>query len=121
SRPPRSRKPPKVSMYALTTQASDVCEKPRSARMDGSATFTIVVSSTIIRLPRHSTISASHRVRLSVGVIGERPFDSVRSVLQVLTVRLVGIHRRRDTDGFWPSRQSLDVMAASFLPPPRPP
>src|SRR3954462_7947897 len=52
-------------MYALTTHASDVCEKPRSARIDGSATFTIVVSSTIIRLPRHSTTSAVQRVRLS--------------------------------------------------------
>ena len=29
SRPPSSRKPPNVSMYALTTHASDVWEKPR--------------------------------------------------------------------------------------------
>ena len=39
SRPPSSRKPPKVSRYAFTTQASDVSEKPRSSRIDGSATF----------------------------------------------------------------------------------
>ena len=38
-----------------------VSEKPRSARIDGSATFTIVVSSTIIRLPRQSTSRASQR------------------------------------------------------------
>src|SRR5215211_4162348 len=42
SRPPRSRKPPKVSKYAFTTHASDVCEKPRSSRIVGRATFTIV-------------------------------------------------------------------------------
>src|SRR3954451_9859934 len=47
SRPPRSRNPPNVSMYALTTHASEVCVKPRSARIDGRATFTIVVSSTM--------------------------------------------------------------------------
>jgi hypothetical protein len=55
SRPPSSRKPPKVSRYAFTTQASDVCEKPRSSRIDGSATFTIVPSRTIIRSPRQRT------------------------------------------------------------------
>jgi hypothetical protein len=44
-----------VSRYALTTHASDVWVKPRSSRIDGSATFTIVTSSTIIRLARHST------------------------------------------------------------------
>ena len=36
--------------------------------MDGSATFTIVVSSTIIRSPRHSTSSASQRRRSAVAV-----------------------------------------------------
>ncbi len=69
SRPPRSRKPPNVSRYALTTHASDVSEKPRSSRIDGSATFTIVVSSTIIRSPRHRTNSASQRVRVSSALI----------------------------------------------------
>ena len=49
------QKPPKVRRYAFTTHASDVCEKPRSSRIDGSATFTIVVSSTIIRSPRQRT------------------------------------------------------------------
>jgi hypothetical protein len=39
----------------LTTQASEVSEKPRSSRIDGSATFTIVASRTIIRLPRQRT------------------------------------------------------------------
>src|SRR5262245_19583279 len=34
--------------------------------MEGSATFTMVESSTIMRLPRQRTISASQRLRLSV-------------------------------------------------------
>ena len=55
SRPPSSRKPPKVSRYAFTTHASDSSVKPRSARIEGSATFTIVASSTIIRSPRQRT------------------------------------------------------------------
>jgi hypothetical protein len=55
SLPPSSRKPPKVSRYAFTTQASDVWLKPRSSRIEGSATFTIVPSRTIIRSPRQST------------------------------------------------------------------
>jgi hypothetical protein len=50
----------------LTTQASDVSENARSSRIDGSATFTIVVSSTIIRSPMQRTMSASQRVRLSM-------------------------------------------------------
>jgi hypothetical protein len=44
-----------VSRYALTTHASDASEKPRSSRIDGSATFTIVESSTIIKSARQST------------------------------------------------------------------
>ena len=63
SRPPSSRKPPNVSMYAFTTQASEVCEKCRSCRIDGSATFTIVVSSTIISEPMQSRTSAIQRCR----------------------------------------------------------
>ena len=31
------------------------CEKPRSSRIDGSATFTIVPSRTIMRSPRQRT------------------------------------------------------------------
>ncbi len=69
SRPPSSRKPPNVSRYALTTHASDVSEKPRSSRIDGRATPTIVTSRTIIRSPRQSTRSASQRVRESMFVM----------------------------------------------------
>jgi hypothetical protein len=55
SRPPSSRNPPKVSRYALTTQARDVWEKFKSSRIEGSATFTIVESRTIIKSPRQRT------------------------------------------------------------------
>lgn len=61
SRPPSSRQPPNVKRYALTTQTSAVPVKWRSAPIDGSATFTIVLSSTIISTPRHRTISAYQR------------------------------------------------------------
>ena len=49
----------------MTTHASEVSENPRSALIDGNATFTIVVSRTIIRVPAQSTKSASHRLRES--------------------------------------------------------
>ena len=78
SRPPRSMKPPKVSMYALTTHASEASEKPRLSWIDGSATFTIVVSSTIIRSPMQRTISASQRCLRSM--VMASPFGGVRSV-----------------------------------------
>src|SRR6267143_5492209 len=65
-RPPRRRKPPKVSMYAFITQTSEVCEKRRSAWIEGSATFTTVVSRTVIRSPRQRTMSASQRFRWSM-------------------------------------------------------
>ena len=54
SRPPRSSRPPNVSVYAFTTHASDDSLNPRSSRIDGSATFTIVASSTIMRLAAQS-------------------------------------------------------------------
>jgi hypothetical protein len=45
-------------------------EKCRSLRIDGSATFTIVVSSTIMSEPMHSSTRAIQRSRLSVIVSG---------------------------------------------------
>src|SRR5947209_9646328 len=64
-RPPNRRKPPKVSRYPFTTHASEDCEKPRSRLIEGSATFTIVLSSTIISEPRQTTIRAIQRERVS--------------------------------------------------------
>jgi hypothetical protein len=45
-RPPRSRKPPKVRVYALTTHERLSCEKCSARPIEGSATFTIAASST---------------------------------------------------------------------------
>src|SRR5262249_13230094 len=81
SRPPSRRKPPNVSRYAFTTHASLVSENPRSFWIDGSATFTIVVSRTIISEPAQRTERASQRWRLSMLMAPpngrESRFDSV--------------------------------------------
>ncbi len=76
SRPPSSRQPPNVSRYALTTQTSAVSVKCRSVPIDGSATFTIVLSSTIISTPRQRTISAYQRFSPWMPcVMGSQPSD----------------------------------------------
>src|SRR5882762_9270629 len=62
SLPPKSKNPLNVSMYAFTTQTKDVCVNCRSFLIDGSATFTIVVSRMIIRSPRHKISSVTHRL-----------------------------------------------------------
>src|SRR4051794_24662965 len=67
SRPASRRKPPNVTRNAFTTHVRSACVKCRSAWIDGSATFTIVVSSTIISCARQTTTSASQRRRSSVG------------------------------------------------------
>src|SRR4051794_10501245 len=66
SRPASRRKPPNVTRKAFTTQVRSACVKCRSAWIEGSATFTIVVSSTIISCARQTTTSASQRRRSSV-------------------------------------------------------
>ena len=47
SRPPSSRKPPNVSVYALTTHERSVLEKCSALPIEGSATLTIEASITI--------------------------------------------------------------------------
>jgi hypothetical protein len=61
SRPASNNRPPNGITYAFTTQASPGAEKPRSSRIAGSATVTIVWSMMIIRVPALSTASACHR------------------------------------------------------------
>src|SRR3954465_13642673 len=63
-RPPSSRKPPKVRVYALTTHDRSSCEKCSALPMDGSATFTIAASGTTMNWATAS--SASARPRRSV-------------------------------------------------------
>jgi len=62
----------------LTTQASEDSEKPRSSRIEGRATFTIVESRTIISDPLHRTKRASQRPRWSSSVIVVSGSGSVR-------------------------------------------
>ncbi|MNL53587.1 hypothetical protein D3C87_1768490 [compost metagenome] len=42
NRPPISRKPPKMSEYALTTHCKSLAEKPKASPSDGKATKIIV-------------------------------------------------------------------------------
>src|SRR6266511_2394841 len=51
------------------TQARLDCEKPRSLWIEGSATFTIVASRTIISIPAHRTTRASHRESPAMGEV----------------------------------------------------
>src|ERR1700761_6090965 len=66
-RPASSRKLPNVTRKALITQVRFPWEKPRSRWIDGRATFTIVVSSTIMSCARQTTTSAIQRRRSVVG------------------------------------------------------
>ena len=59
-RPPSSRKPPKVSVYALTTHDRLSWEKSSALPIEGSATFTIDASSTTTNWAAASSASASH-------------------------------------------------------------
>ena len=61
TRPASKSSPPNAIRYALMTHARPDCEKPRSFWIDGSATFTIVMSTTINRNPVHRTSSESQR------------------------------------------------------------
>ena len=80
--PPSSRKPPKVSRYPLTTHESPVSEKASEPCIAGSATLTMVPSSTIMSCAAHTSSSASHlrsigsRLRRDLGS-GSITFPSV--------------------------------------------
>src|SRR3954447_1272803 len=60
-RPASSSRLPKVMRKALTTQVRPAWLKWRSCWIEGSATFTIVTSSTIISWARQTTMSAAQR------------------------------------------------------------
>ena len=53
--------------------------------MDGSATFTIVASKTIISIPVHSTTRAIQRERLAVLIPGRPSMPSVSSGSSVVS------------------------------------
>src|SRR5882762_4845688 len=56
-------------MYAFTTQTNEVSIKSRASQIEGRATFTIVVSRTIISSPRQRTMSATQRLRASTRLV----------------------------------------------------
>src|SRR4051794_1872918 len=77
ARPPSSRKPPKVSVYALTIHCRLAAEKSSAFWIDGSATLTIEASRTTRNCAELSRTSASQRrcCRVVAEVTGARgPF-----------------------------------------------
>src|SRR4051794_32143156 len=81
-RPPRSRKPPNVSTYALTTHDRLSCEKLRAFPTDGSATLTIDASSTTTNWAAASSASAIHLLVL-LGDIYESSFRHWLTVIRL--------------------------------------
>ena len=65
SRPPKSIRPPVSRTYALTTHGSPTPVKPRSAPIDGNATFTTVMSRMTMNCATASSASTIQLVRAS--------------------------------------------------------
>src|SRR4051794_23529088 len=63
-RPPVTSSTAKVSVYALTVHSSDEIDACRSRWIEGSATFTTVLSSMIMNSAKHMAASV-HHLRLS--------------------------------------------------------
>ena len=66
ARPPSSRKPAKASVYAFTTHARLAGVNPRSAAIEGSATFTIETSRMTMNCARQQRTSVRVARRASV-------------------------------------------------------
>src|SRR5918992_1392397 len=96
-RPPRSRKPPNTSTYALTTHDRSSDENPRSVPIDGSATLTIDASSTTTNWAAASSANATHLLVL----LGAMKSSSLGFVLRPY-YNSMGIMQYRDRVG--PSR-----------------
>src|SRR5436190_17541226 len=64
SRPPVTSRTAKLSVYALTVHSRLEMLAPRSFWIDGSATFTTVLSSMIMNRAKHMAASV-HHLRLS--------------------------------------------------------
>src|SRR5205085_5396152 len=62
ARPARSKNPPKVSAYAVTTHCRLVWEKCRSRPIVGSETLTIVRSITVMKNAKASSANARQRL-----------------------------------------------------------
>src|SRR3954469_16379953 len=61
ARPPSSRNPPKVIAYAVITHWRLSREKSSASPIDGSATFTIETSRTVMKKAAHTSASAFQR------------------------------------------------------------
>src|SRR5437764_15273650 len=81
-RPPVTSRTAKLSVYALTVHSRLERLAPRSFWIDGSATFTTVLSSMIMNRAKHIAASG-HHVRLP-------SFRRMRSGIRVLTGRAGG-------------------------------
>src|SRR6185295_12863430 len=80
-------------MYALTTHTSALSVKPRLPWIEGSATFTIVVSSTIMSSPAHSMYRASHFFRSSTNSALPRSFLEVDRDLEAAEEHALPVER----------------------------
>ena len=60
ARPPSSMEPPNASVYAVMTHCRSALAKPRSVWIAGSATFTIVASSTTMNWATVTSARTSH-------------------------------------------------------------
>src|SRR3954449_4374964 len=93
ARPPRSRKPPNIRVYALTIHCSCSVVRSRSVWIDGRATLTIVASSTTMNWAKQTTTRAAQRARAerASGMRGEgllvKPDRGVRFTVSKRTAR----------------------------------
>src|SRR5258705_2893180 len=83
SRPPSSRKPPKISVYAFSTHDRLCSENPRLVWIVGSATFTTVASSTTMNCA--TATSASTRFELTRGASTASSRDAIDGALKELS------------------------------------
>jgi hypothetical protein len=60
-RPPSSRKPPKVIVYAVITHCSPLAEKWSAREIEGSATVTIETSRTVMKYATQTMARTSQR------------------------------------------------------------
>src|SRR4029079_3728498 len=74
ARPPSSKRPPKLSRYALSTHWRSLGAKLRSAPIDGSATTTMAESRMTMKNAVHSRASAFQRRGSGSDVVGRGGF-----------------------------------------------
>ena len=100
-RPPSSRNPPKMSVYALMTHCRSLAPNFRSDWMCGSATFTIVTSSTTMNW----AIASTTRVLQGLFLIGHS-LVSAAALCNVHVQRTSTVYRAQHPGEKRPRRQS---------------